>query len=79
MSWPPRTALPLGAYAGVDALDVWEHVLFQEFLETRWRPLDAEAERLDAERFEAEMARCDAEGDEPVQPVDEEAPWDEDR
>ena len=29
---------PLGAYRGVDALDVWEHILYQEFIERRWRP-----------------------------------------
>ena len=52
---PPTTALPLGSYRGVDALDVWEHVLFQEYLAERWRPRAAEAERLDAERFEVEV------------------------
>ena len=36
--WPLRTALPLGAHRGPDALNVWEHILFQECLEARWRP-----------------------------------------
>ena len=64
---PPRTALPLGSHRGEDALDVWEHVLFQEYLEQRWRPRDAEWERAEARRFEEEAAWLD-EAPEPPDP-----------
>ena len=69
----PRAALlPLGSYRGVDALDVWEHIRFAEFLEERWRPEEARAEAAEDARFEEECLEYDLDRD----PAEDYCGWD---
>jgi hypothetical protein len=63
MSFPTQrrcALLPLGSAQGEDALDVWEHIAFSEWLEAHARPGDALREQVLQRLFEEETAYWEA-------------------